>query len=130
MREVCCVGVGLSKWGEVWERSLRQLFVDAARNAIKNSGVDHLDSLYVGCMSGGMFVGQEHIGALCADYLGMRGIPAAHVESACASGGISVRQAFLATGVEENIRPLGVSGEAVQFSIAPFEVLTLRIVAK
>ncbi|HOP06982.1 MAG TPA: thiolase domain-containing protein [candidate division Zixibacteria bacterium] len=110
MRDVCCVGVGMSKWGEVWERSLRQLFVDAATAAIKDSGVDHLDSLHVGCMSGGMFIGQEHIGALCADYLGMRGLPATHVESACASGGIAVRQGYIevAAGVADIVMAAGV----------------------
>ena len=110
MRDVCVIGVGLSKWGEVWRQSLRQLFVDAAMNAIENSGVDHLDSLYVGCMSSGMFVEQEHIGALCADYLGMAGIPATRVESACASGGISFRQAFLevGSGVSDIVMAAGV----------------------
>ncbi|MCK4606745.1 MAG: thiolase domain-containing protein [candidate division Zixibacteria bacterium] len=110
MREVCVVGIGMSKWGEVWRRSLRQLFVDAAMEAIKDSGVDHLDSLYVGCMSSGMFVQQEHVGALCADYLGMAGLPAARVESACASGGIAVRQAFLevASGASEIVMASGV----------------------
>lgn len=98
MRDVCIVGVGMSKWGEVWKESLRGLFVDAAKQAIENSGVDHLDMIYVGCMSGGMFVGQEHIGPLMTDYLGMRGVAAAHVESACASGGIAIRQAFIEVG--------------------------------
>jgi len=100
----------MSKWGEVWRESLRGLFVDAAMQAIENSGVDHLDSMYVGCMSGGMFVGQEHLGPLMADYLGMRGVPAARVESACASGGISVRQAFLevASGAAEIVLAGGV----------------------
>ncbi len=98
MRTVCVVGVGMSKWGEVWKRSFRQLFVDAARNAIEESGVDHIDSLYVGCMSGGLFAGQEHVGAIMADYLGMPGIPAMRVESACASGGMSFRAALLDVG--------------------------------
>jgi len=110
MRDVCVVGAGMSKFGEVWRRSLRQLFVDAASAAIKDSGVDHLDSLYVGCMSGGLFVQQEHLGALCADYLGMAGIPAARVESACASGGVSFRQAFLevASGASDIVMAAGV----------------------
>jgi acetyl-CoA C-acetyltransferase len=95
MRNVCVVGVGMSKWGEVWRKSLRGLFVDAAMEAVKNSGVDHLDSLYVGCMASGPFVSQEHLGALMADYLGMRGLPAMRVESACASGGMAFRAAFL-----------------------------------
>jgi len=46
-------------------------------------------------MSGGMFVGQEHLGALMADYLGVKGVPAVRVESACASGGMAFRQAFM-----------------------------------
>ncbi|MBU8932755.1 MAG: thiolase domain-containing protein, partial [candidate division Zixibacteria bacterium] len=62
MRTVCVVGVGMSTWGEVWRKSLRQLFVDAALEAIDKSGVDHLDSLYIGCMSSGLFVHQEHLG--------------------------------------------------------------------
>ena len=52
--------------------------------------------MYVGCMSGGLFMGQEHLGALLAEQLGMGPIPATRVESACASGGLAFRQAYLA----------------------------------
>ncbi len=110
MREVCVVGVGMSKWGEVWRKSFRDLFVDAATAAIGNAGVDHIDGMYVGCMSGGLFVGQEHVGALMADYLGMRGLPATRVESACASGGVAIRSAFfeVASGASDIILAGGV----------------------
>ena len=54
--------------------------------AIDDAGVDHIDSMYVGCMSSGLFVGQEHVGPLMADYLGTNPVPATRVESACASG--------------------------------------------
>ena len=110
MRNVCVVGVGLSKWGEVWRKSLRGLFVDAAMDAVKNSGVDHLDSLYVGCMASGPFVSQEHLGALMADYLGMPGLPAMRVESACASGGMAFRLAFheVAGGFSDIVMASGV----------------------
>ena len=126
MREVCVVGAGMSQWGEIWRKSLRELFVDAGRAALADSGVDHLDSLYVGCMSGGLFVGQEHIGALMADYLGMPGLPAAHVESACASGGIAFRQAFIevASGMSEIVMAAGVekmtdcSGDHATYALA------------
>ena len=94
MRQVCIVGVGVTPMGEIWRKSLRQLFTDAALDAIKAAGVDHVDSLYVGCMSSGLFVHQEHLGALMADYIGMPGLPAARVESACASGGVAVRPPF------------------------------------
>lgn len=95
MRDVAIIGVGMTPFGELWQHSYRGLFVDAALAAIKDAGVDHIDSMYVGSMSGGLFVGQEHVGALMADYLGVTPIPATRVESACASGGVAVRQAFI-----------------------------------
>lgn len=110
MRTVCVAGVGMSQWGEVWRTSLRQLFADAAHEAIKNSGVDHIDSLYVGCMSSGLFVQQEHLGSLMADYMGMPGLPAMRVESACASGGMAFRAAYfeVASGASEIVLAGGV----------------------
>ena len=110
MRDVCIVGVGMSQWGEVWRKSLRDLYVDAALAAIKNAGVDHIDSMYVGCMSGGLFVGQEHLASLLTDYMGMRGLPATRVESACASGGMAVRSAFIevASGMSDIVMASGI----------------------
>ncbi|TAK60239.1 MAG: thiolase domain-containing protein, partial [Bacteroidetes bacterium] len=60
--------------------------------------------------SSGIFVGQEHLGAVMADYLGMNPIPATHVESACASGGVAFRQAFLevASGMSDIVLAGGV----------------------
>jgi acetyl-CoA C-acetyltransferase len=111
MRDVAIIGVGLNrKWGELWEMSLRDIFVDAALNALEDAGVDHFDSLYVGCMTGGLFVGQEHLGCLMADYLGMGPVPATHVESACASGGVAFRQGFIevASGISNLVLVGGV----------------------
>ena len=110
MRQVCIVGVGITKMGEIWRKSLRRLYADAALEAIEAAGVDHIDSLYVGCMSSGLFVHQEHLGPLMADYIGMPGIPATRVESACASGGLAVRQAFLevASGASDIVLAGGV----------------------
>jgi acetyl-CoA C-acetyltransferase len=95
MRDVAVIGVGMNKWGELWEKSLRDIFVEAALLAMDDAGVDHIDSLYVGSMSPGLFIGQEHLGSLLADYLGQCPIPAARVESACASGGLAVRMGWM-----------------------------------
>ncbi|NIM20134.1 MAG: thiolase domain-containing protein [Candidatus Latescibacteria bacterium] len=95
MREVAVIGVGIQKWGELWEKSLRDIFVESALNAMKDAGVDKIDSMYVGCMSSGLFTGQEHIASLLADYLGFNPNPAVRVESACASGGVAFRQGFI-----------------------------------
>ena len=35
--------------------------------AMAGAGADHVDELFVGNMSGGQFVGQEHLGPLMAD---------------------------------------------------------------
>ncbi|MFO8175540.1 MAG: thiolase domain-containing protein [Gemmatimonadota bacterium] len=110
MREVAIVGVGMTKFGELWDMSIRDLFVDAALGAMEDAGADTLDSIYVGNMSAGLFVGQEHLGPLMADYLGMRGVPATRVESACASGGMALRSAFfeVASGASDLVLAAGV----------------------
>jgi acetyl-CoA C-acetyltransferase len=110
MRDVAIIGVGMKKFGELWEQSFRDLFVDAALAAIADAGVDHIDSMYVGCMSSGLFVGQEHVGPLMADYLGQAPVPATRVESACASGGVAVRQGFIevASGMSDIVLVGGV----------------------
>ncbi|RLE02287.1 MAG: thiolase domain-containing protein [Candidatus Aminicenantes bacterium] len=111
MREVAILGVGLNKkWGELWDKSLRQIFVEAALAALDDAGVDKLDSMYIGSMSSGLFVGQEHISSLLADYLGHTPIPATRIETACASGGAAVRLGFIevASGMSDVVLVGGV----------------------
>uniref|UniRef100_A0A7V0Z6H6 Thiolase domain-containing protein n=1 Tax=candidate division WOR-3 bacterium TaxID=2052148 RepID=A0A7V0Z6H6_UNCW3 len=110
MREVAVIGVGMTKFGELWTKSLRDIFVEAGLKAIDDAGVDHIDAMYVGSMTPGLFVGQEHIGAMMADYLGVAPIPAVRIESACASGGFAFRQAFLdvASGMNDIVLAGGV----------------------
>ncbi len=110
MREVAIVGAGMTRFGELWGSSLRDMFVEAATDALTDAGAEHVDSIYVGCMSGGQFVGQEHLGPLMADHLGMTGVPATHVESACASGGVALRLAFMevASGMSDLVLATGI----------------------
>ena len=91
MRDVAIIGIGMTDFGEMWNDSLRDLFVKAALEAIDDAGVDHVDSLVAGCMAPGLFTGQEHLGSLLADYLGQGPIAGTRVESACASGGLALR---------------------------------------
>jgi acetyl-CoA C-acetyltransferase len=126
MRDVAVVGVGMTKFGEIWNSSLRDLFVEAALAAIDNAGVDRLDSMTVGCMSSGLFVGQEHLGSLMADYLGIKNLPASRIESACASGGLAFRHAFIevASGMSDIVLAGGVekmtdiSGDGATYALA------------
>jgi acetyl-CoA C-acetyltransferase len=126
MRDVAIVGVGLSQWGEVWSQSLRSLWTSAALAALDDAGVDRIDAVTVGCMSGGLFVGQEHLGALLVDELGMAGVPATRVESACASGGLALRTGYaeVAAGLADVVLVTGVekmtdcSGEEATAALA------------
>ena len=100
MRDVFIIGIGLTKFGELWDRSFRQLIAEAGLKAVEDSGISgkEIEALYGGSMSAGRFVGQEHVGALIADSAGLSGfhIPSTRVESACASGGMALRQGYLA----------------------------------
>jgi acetyl-CoA C-acetyltransferase len=110
MREVAIIGIGMNKWGELWDKSLREIFVEAALLAIDDAGIDKIDSMYIGSMSSGLFTDQEHIASLLADYLGLASIPSTRVESACASGGLALRQAFIdvASGMSDVVLVGGV----------------------
>ncbi len=126
MRDVCVIGVGMNKWGELWDKSIRDLFVESALLAIKDAGVDKIDSMYVGCMTSGLFVGQEHLASLLADYLGKVPISSTRVESACASGGLAVRCGFIevASGMSDVVLVGGVekmtdvSGDGATYALA------------
>lgn len=101
MRDVAIIGAKNTKFGELWKQSLRDLIVEAGAGAIDDAGASgkEIDAIYVGNMSAGRFIDQEHIGALIADYSGLSKnlhIPATRVEAACASGGLALRQAIMA----------------------------------
>ena len=110
MRDVCVVGVGLVDFGELWEKPLRRIWTEAALAALEDAGVDTVDLVTIGCMSPGLFIGQEHLASLCVDELGIAGVPAARVESACASGGLAVRTGFaeIASGLSDVVLVTGV----------------------
>ena len=107
MRDVAVIGVGITKFGELWNKSFRQLIAEAGAQAIFDSGISgsEIDALYVGSMSAGRFIGQEHVGALVADCSGFSHIhiPSTRVESACASGGVAFRQGYfsVASGMND-----------------------------
>ncbi|MFC1850474.1 thiolase domain-containing protein [candidate division CSSED10-310 bacterium] len=126
MRDVAVIGVGITTFGELWEKSLRDIWVEAALAALDDAGIDTIDSFYVGCMSGGLFVGQEHLGSVLADYLGACPVPGTRVESACASGSVAFRAGFLevASGASDFVLVSGVekmtdvSGDEATYALA------------
>ncbi|MBI4361947.1 MAG: thiolase domain-containing protein [Euryarchaeota archaeon] len=106
MREVAVVGVGSTRFGEQWDKSFRDGFAEAGLKAIADARIkgEDIDSIYIGNMSAGKFIEQEHVGALVADVSGLSGfhIPATRVEGACASGALALRQGYLAIASGQN----------------------------
>lgn len=110
MRDVAIIGIGQTPVEEHWDKSLRHLAHDAIMAALADAGVDHADALYVGNMLSGQLSGQEHLGALIADFVGMRGIEAMKIEAACASGAAALRVGIMAvaSGLHEIVLVCGV----------------------
>ncbi len=96
MRDVSIIGIGQTRVDEHWDRSLRHLAADAILASMADAGIEAADALYVGNMLSGLLTGQEHLGALIADFVGLRGIEAVKVEAACGSGAAALRLAYAA----------------------------------
>jgi len=97
---VAVIGVGCSKFGELWEMGFRDIMISAGVEALEDANLEgkEIDAIYVGNMSAGRYVGQEHIASLIADYSGLADlhIPCVRVEAGDASGGVALRQAYMA----------------------------------
>ncbi len=98
MREVAVIGVGMTKFGEHWDKGYRDLVLEAGLKAIQDANLtgNEISAGYVGTMASGSLIGQEHVGSLLADQMGLTPIPITRVEGACASGGLALRQGVLA----------------------------------
>jgi acetyl-CoA C-acetyltransferase len=107
MRRVAIIGAGMTKFGEHWESSIRELIAEAGMNALIDAGMDgkDIDGIFGGTMASGRLTGQEHIAALIADYMGLNPIPSTRVEAACASGGLALRLGFIAvaSGIHDHV---------------------------
>jgi acetyl-CoA C-acetyltransferase len=95
MVEVFVAGVGMTAFGKRIE-SLPELMAEAAEMAIKHSGREAVDAMYVGAMNPEEFSGESNIAAAITDHLGLWGIPATRVETASATGAAALHAAFYA----------------------------------
>jgi len=98
LRDVAIIGVSQTKFGELWDISFRDLISEAGLKAIEDADIEgaDLEAMFVGNMSAGLFVQQEHIASLIADHTGLTPLPCARVEAACASGGLALRNGIMA----------------------------------
>jgi acetyl-CoA C-acetyltransferase len=96
MREVAILGIGQTPIGEHWDKSIRVIAGEAVFAALQDAARETADGLFVGNMLSGPLNRQENLGALVADWVGLRGVEAVKVEAACGSGAAAFRSALLA----------------------------------
>lgn len=95
-RDAFVVGAAHTPFGELWDRSYRDLLTEAGLAAMQDAGVhgEAIDAVFVGSMSTGKFLGQEHVAPLLLDGAGLADlhVPATRVEAAGASGALAFKQ--------------------------------------
>jgi acetyl-CoA acetyltransferase len=117
-------GGASTKYDTFPESSSRELFAEAGMDALAASGLEPgtLDAVYAGNFMGDLIEDQGHMGALFADAVGAREAASLRVETACASGGATVRQAVLA--VEAGAADAVLAGGVEVMSVADIEHVT------
>ncbi len=110
MSNVSIIGIGQTPVKEHWDKSLRDLAVEALLAALKDAHTEKVDALYVGNALSALLGGQEQLGALIADASGMRGIEAFKIEAANGAGAGALHVAYLAvtSGLYESVAVVGV----------------------
>ncbi|HEV2450090.1 MAG TPA: thiolase domain-containing protein [Thermoplasmata archaeon] len=100
MRDVAILGIGMTRFGELWDRSFRELGIEAGFQALVDARLSSRDlgALFLGNMASGSLIEQEHIAPLLVDYAGLAGhhLPAIRVEAGEASGALALHQGYLA----------------------------------
>jgi acetyl-CoA C-acetyltransferase/acetyl-CoA acyltransferase len=119
---VFIVGVGLTKIGRFFEKHAKELFAEALWRAIDDAGGLKPRAIVVGNMTSSVLMGQDSLGALVADYAGLRGIPAFKVEAACGSGGAALYAAYAL--VKSGVVDVVVAGGVEKLTEANTEYVT------
>ena len=99
MKDIYIVGVGMTKFGRLIERSLYDMIEEAVGLALSDAGCDkaELGAAYYGTLTNGQFQGQTAIpGPIAMRRMGIEAIPVYTVENACASGSSAFNLATLA----------------------------------
>ncbi|MEM2211174.1 MAG: thiolase domain-containing protein [Nitrososphaerales archaeon] len=98
MLNVAVIGVGMTKFGRHENKTIRELWVEAAIKAIEDAKISLKDiqAAFIGCFSSEWWEHQGHLGSICADWLSICPTSAVRVENACASSGAALRCGVLA----------------------------------
>ncbi|MGB0576114.1 MAG: thiolase domain-containing protein [Alphaproteobacteria bacterium] len=122
MVDVAVIGVGQTRYGMFPERTLKDLFHEAAVNALNDvdKGLDPLvvEEAFIGTLStGGAQLG--NFAPLMMEAAGMIGASARHIENACASSGFAMRDAV--ASIASGRTSIAVAGGIEKMSDLPRE---------
>ncbi len=98
MRDVAIIGIGCTKFGELWTKSLRELVVEAGLLAIQDANItsNDIEAIYGSSMASDLLTHQLHLGPLICDSVGLKNIPSVVIECGEASGGAALHQGYIA----------------------------------
>ncbi|WP_255170266.1 thiolase domain-containing protein [Natrononativus amylolyticus] len=137
MSDVRVAGVGVTPFGNVPERTGRDLFGEASIEAFEDSGVSRTDveAVLYGNFMGELAEHQGHQGPLMAEAAGVDA-PATRYEAACASSGAAIRDAVMRirngendvilVGGAERMTNLGTAGATEALAIAADDLWEVR----
>lgn len=95
MSSVYVIGQGATPIGRHTGKTIRELMVEASADLFETTPIKP-DLIIVANMASPQFTNQNHLGVFLTDNLGLTGIPAFRVETACSSSGTAIHNAFLA----------------------------------
>ncbi|MFX0116012.1 MAG: thiolase domain-containing protein [Candidatus Hodarchaeota archaeon] len=98
-RQVAIVGAYRTKFGELWDKGLRELASEVIAGVIDdvhNLNAQEIEAAYVGNSSASTFGGQDSVGPLVVDAAGLVPLPVTKIGGTGASGAMALRAAYMA----------------------------------
>jgi len=103
--KVAIIGMGCTRFGELWDKDVDDLMVDATSEALEDAGVElkDIEAVWAGTANSGVN------GSAASAPLQLQYVPVTRVENACATGIETIRNAAhaLAAGVYDLVLALG-----------------------
>lgn len=112
MKEVVILGVGMTRFGKLMDKSLKDLTREVMKPVLEDAGISEkqLQAAYVGNASAGLITGQYGVvGQVVLRPLGIGDISIVNTENACASGCSALHLGYLdiASGFHDCVLILG-----------------------
>lgn len=112
MRDVAVIGVGMTSFGKLLDKGIKDLVREAVEDVLGDSGIQKkgIEAAYMGNAAAGLMTGQEMIrGQVTLSAMGIDEIPIYNVESACASSSLAFNIGWMsvAAGIHDCVLVVG-----------------------